>query len=566
MDYKQRYELSQELDTFKRKDLTAFIASHGWTFDKNGSTALYSVLRKGEEKIIVHLEKNGHYVYCNAHNTMDSGTIIDFVQKYVIEKNNLGEVRNYIRGNSGALPLSSKMNISEQPVIHNILDHYKLSELSDTAYLKSRGLTETALFSATFKNRIFNRDHVTPDGKKFTNTVFPMYNKEQIVALEQKNYNLHAPSLAGSQKSIGLWRSNYNPKKSIDKIIFTEAPVDALSFYELTLFKKENNLYLSSCGAPSQQQYILTGEFLSGKKNIKNTSFHIGFDNDKSGMMFSIQMLGQLQCPEIFCSEAFITEKPFLAYARFSAYIDQVSKNGIVSVSLNCNNIEQGIIVLKEIEQKMNDLNKENKFVTVENNAFDFKFKVLKDNSVTGEIHFPNVIEHWKIMCDVVKELKYDNSPRLVFERPVNKDFNEDLQVLKGLRSGTAVAERYSYQMNESTTIKKCALEISKEKDIVKFKIVLHSNSKKALNDATSFLKQRIHDYNADRPSSPFSRYNKSEGDYSLTLLSSKNDTEHTAYIHQLSEAIKTQGFDISMKDVSINKDLDKSTSENIRM
>lgn len=86
----------EELQAFKRVNLSVIAADHGYEIDKRKSTRHSVLMKNGGDKIIV--SKSGdHYVYCSTGDPSCNGTAIDFVQKVVSPGCSLGEVRKTLR-------------------------------------------------------------------------------------------------------------------------------------------------------------------------------------------------------------------------------------------------------------------------------------------------------------------------------------------------------------------------------------------------------------------------------------------------------------------------------------
>ena len=84
--------LQDELNRFKSEiNLSAYLADQGYQIDKRKSCASYAVMRKGEEKLVITRATDGHYVYTDAHNDRDCGSIIDYIQHR--RSLNIGQVR-----------------------------------------------------------------------------------------------------------------------------------------------------------------------------------------------------------------------------------------------------------------------------------------------------------------------------------------------------------------------------------------------------------------------------------------------------------------------------------------
>lgn len=545
MDQKDKIVMSQQLENYKINiDLVVFAVNHGYTIDIKKDSPSWKFLRHSDgDALIIHRNPNGHYFYTNVYNSDDCGTIIDFVQQKILNYNNLGEVRKYLDNFSGSgniVTSKHSLNTTEKKSIDNLFEYYKLYKLSNTTYLNSRGISDETLLSDPFINRIFNRNHEGENGISYINTVFPIYNKSGICGLDQKNKGLKS-FLSGSVRANGFWRSNYSDSSPIKNLFVIESPVDGISHYELNPFKKDNNLYLATCGTPSHQQISHIEAFLNHEK-LQPEKLAIAFDNDCPGEMFTAQLLGKLQSPEFFLVSKYIEENPHFVSAHFDCHYNDIDKQGVVSFSFNTKSLEDSIHVLKDIEVKLNNFNLDCKGITTVESPFKYKYKSLSDATATGEITFPQVKEHWTKICEFIKEIKYNNSQFLVFEKSINKDFNDDLLVLKGLKIGLPLNNRYSKNFGVPPQIKRiCNVDILPSGDKISFKILLQSNSQEELKKGNDFINARIKEFNADKPNENYILFQKSTDIYPLISLTSINTKDHSEFIKKTISVLATE-------------------------
>ena len=87
---------NEELDAFKKVNLSVIASAHGYTIDRKKSTRHSVLMSNGADKIIV--SQNGkHFVYCSVHDPASSGTAIDFAQKIIERGCTLGRARQLLR-------------------------------------------------------------------------------------------------------------------------------------------------------------------------------------------------------------------------------------------------------------------------------------------------------------------------------------------------------------------------------------------------------------------------------------------------------------------------------------
>ena len=93
-----------ELEAFKREiDMRQFAVSLGYEMDRPESWRGSTVLRSGDDKIVVKRNGNGHYVFFSVRDDSDHGTVIDFLQRR--ENLSLGAVRQILRPWIGRLAI-----------------------------------------------------------------------------------------------------------------------------------------------------------------------------------------------------------------------------------------------------------------------------------------------------------------------------------------------------------------------------------------------------------------------------------------------------------------------------
>ena len=227
-----------ELDRFKRMNLVEYAASRayrlvgrepthggGW----RGSTSSSLLLRHPTTnyKIVVRLDRDGHWTYFSVRDDRDNGTIIDFMRRR--GAHTLAEVRQKLRTWSGCRPVPSLERIPG-PIARELHDRIALGgefararAAFNSHYLNSRGISPDTLscerFTGTWRldrrsDLLFpHRDGRGPDG---------------ICGFERKNARFAGFS-AGGTKTI--WSSN--AKDDDTKLVFTEAVIDAFSYHQI---------------------------------------------------------------------------------------------------------------------------------------------------------------------------------------------------------------------------------------------------------------------------------------------------------------------------------------------
>lgn len=85
----------QELEEFKKINLSVVLASFNWEIDRKRSTKASVTMVRGADKVIV-TEQRGHFVFCSVFDDA-KGSIIDYIQQIERPGASLGEVRQICR-------------------------------------------------------------------------------------------------------------------------------------------------------------------------------------------------------------------------------------------------------------------------------------------------------------------------------------------------------------------------------------------------------------------------------------------------------------------------------------
>lgn len=278
MDHQKHWDI--ELEQFKTEiNLVEFACNRfSYTVDAKWSSPNSIVLRKGEgEKLIVTRDLDGHYVYFAVKTPYlhDFGSIIDLIQTRM--KVTLGEVRIILRSYQGTPPpqnlpqKTSRLVKKIKPVNKDILavvkEYESFSELSDSAYLETRGLKKETYTSRRFTSKI----RVDAYG----NLIFPHFDQQGICGFERKNKDFKGFSRGGKK---AIWSSNRYA--SDDHLVITESVIDALSYH--ATFGTEKTRYASTSGAFSEttQKMIFLAQNALPKAN---GTVILAYDNDAEG-------------------------------------------------------------------------------------------------------------------------------------------------------------------------------------------------------------------------------------------------------------------------------------------
>lgn len=218
----------EELNRFKREiNLAEYAQSFGYAVDRKKSTKISPVLKKDGDTLIVGQSKaDGHYIYFNANNDSDRGSIIDFV------KNRTGETLGHIRKR-----LRNWLNIP-QPQVERVevkpaaLDEIELQLAKDNAVAYWDSIEEKKLFTGDLRHIPSkylvseNVDDVKFDGNQW---YFALRDADQeICGVEIRNKEGKNARLASGHKK-GIFAVGGFSADHCKKIILTESTIDAKS-------------------------------------------------------------------------------------------------------------------------------------------------------------------------------------------------------------------------------------------------------------------------------------------------------------------------------------------------
>lgn len=233
-----------ELEDFKTQiDLCEYAAGQGYTVDRRDSWRGSTVMRRGNDKVVITRNDNDHYVYYSFRDDDDNGTIIDFVKHR--KRLNLGEVRKELRPWIGrpptALPRFPKLEKTSKYRQLVETEYRRMHEARRHPYLEQeRAIPAHILQSDRFAGRI----RIDSRG----NSVFPHFDQHGLCGYEIKNRRDFTGFAKGGEK--GLWSSNEND--SDIRLVFTEGAIDALSY--AALFPHDGARYKSIGGRMNPRQ------------------------------------------------------------------------------------------------------------------------------------------------------------------------------------------------------------------------------------------------------------------------------------------------------------------------
>ena len=272
--------MDEELDRFKRMNLAQFAGSRGYQLVRReptrgggfrGSTNSSLLMRHtaNDDKIVVRLDRDGHWTYFSVRDDRDNGTIVDFLQRR--GATTIAQVRHELRSWSGEHRLTeihTTVGRSRDPAA--IRDTFARARVAaDHPYLNVRGLRPETLGCSRFAGtwRVDHRGDL----------LFPHYDGfdgQHLCGFERKNARFTG-FVAGGTKTI--WMSN--AREDDVRIVFTEAVIDAFSYHQL--YPEPRTRYASTSGAIVERQ----ARYLSGAiaRLSPAALVVLAMDNDDAG-------------------------------------------------------------------------------------------------------------------------------------------------------------------------------------------------------------------------------------------------------------------------------------------
>lgn len=273
-----------ELERFKTEiELTAFLAADGWTQDRRASCRSYGVMRRADDKVVVHRRANGHQVWIRPLSPDRGGTIIDYCQDRWGET--LGRIRERLRPHLGRVPEPSA---DWSPVMESAPDLARAAAgweaagaVSDPSYLLGRGLTQETLNA--YPNSLRQGR-----GGQF---LFRHLRGGEFCGYEYKSGGSGGFS-AGGSKGLALF---YKGSAPFRRVVVVETAIDALSLAQLDGCP-DDTCYISTAGNPSEAQLRQLGR-IRAIQRAAGAEIVLAHDADEGGEQQAALISARLDGP-----------------------------------------------------------------------------------------------------------------------------------------------------------------------------------------------------------------------------------------------------------------------------
>lgn len=264
---------------------------------------------EGDDTLVVFQGRGGDWMYFNAQDERDKGSVIDWMKNRVSSgciagiaqppgRNLWQSVNDHFRAYLN-LPEEQRPRLDLPPIVetapgekfHSIYTQH-CRPLENTAYLEGRGITKSTIANPQFAGRILNQYHtVQREGmppKTYVNTAFPAYHEGRVVGLELKGegFKGQAPE---SQFTRSLWLSKPPADGPATVLVVSESALDTLSYAQL--HPGEKALYASTAGTLTQNKIFELRRLLEEERI---PGIRAAFDNDTQGHHFDTRLLAGL--------------------------------------------------------------------------------------------------------------------------------------------------------------------------------------------------------------------------------------------------------------------------------
>jgi hypothetical protein len=389
-------------------------------------------------------------------------------------KDSLRIIENFLIKNKelkqGTLSNHVQASSVEASQTKRLESYHNIKPFSNDEFLKSRGISNDTLNHPYFKGRIHNS--LSENGNHL-NTAFPISSEKGLIGFEIRNKDFKSVE---DFKNDGFWRSNVDHSKKVSDLVVNESAIDALSHFQLKNDGKKHfnslstqDVYLSSAGSVSGRQIQLLSKMLdkglSRKndflENVPKSSYKdidqvkeqrtgegkivrdengesvkiasiaynkpqnlvLAMDNDTSGALLTTKILGRLQTKDYFPKG----ENPALNNSEISPYMNKKTNVGRISWQIDSDNKSEVKNGVEKINKHFEDLNKKFSDKIVEGKPFEINYS-CKEKTGQVDVEFTNNNKNWSLVVDSVKKLKFEDSTRLKIDKPLTKDFNDDLR------------------------------------------------------------------------------------------------------------------------------------------
>lgn len=292
-----------------------------------------------------------------------------------------------------------------------IKDLFSIAPLMDRKYLHHEGISDNTIDSKVFAGKLLSvRMPIFNDAGEFVkhnpdhvNTGFGYYSdlSNEMTGIEVRNFGFKGHGVTSLKaKSVGL----SNVPQEVKNIIYVEGYKDALSHYELQ--KPEAPLYIMLGGRITASQLSVIEGIVGELPTHSQVKHKLAFDNDLDGSYYDVRSV------VFFCSSVL----PELNVSR--------SKDDRDQILVVLKNDPAMFDILQHLDVALADVKLH------ENSDVRLSYTVEGNNL---HVAVPRTIEGQEIFCKALLKT-VGLSDRILIEKAVLNDFNDDLKALKGMK------------------------------------------------------------------------------------------------------------------------------------
>lgn len=339
LDEKAKAELARKeqlkiIEEAKQEDLSIFLANMGYKVDKTKSSRNHRVMKNDNgDKVIIHKEENGIYLYFNPLNDQDKGDIYNFFANRGIKSyKGIVDIIKGANRNIDLQPLEiAKNEYKVDKAVEDYNNYYKNKEHNDYSYLTEKRFIDESIIKA-YSHSI--------KSDKYGNIIVPLYlkdNKFMQVGYDRrlKERKEDQPkSYINGKKGLGILQSK--DFKNVENVVICENYIDGLSYIEINQLDPNTTAIISTQGTLNQEELKSIKEYMNiAKKHAKLSNTILAMDNDIAGKKMSNTIKEELTEFKDILKEETSQTKDFNEDLKIYKNVIREAKNEGVELSIN---------------------------------------------------------------------------------------------------------------------------------------------------------------------------------------------------------------------------------------
>lgn len=367
----------------------------------------------------------GQQHYSSFHDDHDGGGLYTFVKNRIKDGIIPAKASIYNENEAIAEVLSSYLNLptSEREFFQKKIPVKKKDEpfdfalgkmflkpgINTTLFSSIRKITKSTFASELFKGTFFNCDKEIDSRRRGSDLAFPCYRADGTLGgINIRYYNNHKSKcasmfMANSEHDKSIWRSNIPAK--IEQVFIGESEFDCMAHYQLK--PNPNTLYISHQGNLMKEQVDTIMALLWEHKDRFTPDFKLllGADNDAQGSKYDLMIIcGAAATKSSSTAKCYISEQP--TKVNYKAHM---------------------ITVRPEIYDDFKKLCMNSK------TSDDMTIQAIDENNTIivtrprGDKYSDDALASMILESNLVRNI--------VKEKPMTKDWNEDLKLLTNINN-----------------------------------------------------------------------------------------------------------------------------------